>query len=526
MREPFARKIYCGSRENQTWVQVRGYARPRCSWPNLIREWRRDMEGAVAHLDGEEPDPETRRHNRTSYRLMRRSFGEEGSTLERHLRGINLANDAAVAAAITRCSSRGAVPTSEESRLYDYGIPLEELPDVRRRRRRVETPAPVSILAESGFQQYLVPFTRALRSATSYSRARRVVRDSADNLWQAAVARAQQASGALLDDRPLYWSRLELVRALRQWEPRFRLSDTQRTDLINLFERRSRGMSSIDFSAAEAGQFKILITGFDPFLLNPASPIGDIARSNPSGAAILALDGTEITSGSLSARLEGAIFPVRFRDFDQGIVEDVIRPFIQGDDPVDMVMTISQGGDRFELEQFAGRSRFLQNRGRINWRHDPFIRDNLGRIEGLYYPTLPRDLIGDSGISAAEFRESSLPMQVIRDTLRQAGITNIDIDRHVEEVVVSDSGEMRVHFSTTGPSPGSFALKGSGGGFLSNEISYRTLRLRDTSGNARLPVGHLHVPRLENNPETERATITRTIRQIIGAALPELQRQP
>jgi pyrrolidone-carboxylate peptidase len=50
-----------------------------------------------------------------------------------------------------------------------------------------------------------------------------------------------------------------------------------------------------------------------------------------------------------------------------------------------------------------------------------------------------------------------------------------------------------------GPTPGSIAVAGSGGGYLSNESAYRTTRLREATG-AQLPGGHVHTPVLTMDP--------------------------
>ncbi len=55
---------------------------------------------------------------------------------------------------------------------------------------------------------------------------------------------------------------------------------------------------------------RILLTGFDPFTLDR-----DIRISNPSGATALALDGTVIETADGPARVETAVFPVRWQDF-------------------------------------------------------------------------------------------------------------------------------------------------------------------------------------------------------------------
>ena len=61
------------------------------------------------------------------------------------------------------------------------------------------------------------------------------------------------------------------------------------------------------------------------------------------------------------------------------------------------------------------------------------------------------------------------------------------------------------------------AVAGSGGGYLSNEISYRTLRVNAQSG-ARVPMGHVHTPRLEGYDPAFEWRVVEQIRAMIVAA--------
>src|SRR5262249_9632400 len=67
------------------------------------------------------------------------------------------------------------------------------------------------------------------------------------NLWRTAVNRVQGrvTTGDLTqvprsDDRPLYWARETMTRALNRWSPSFALSSDQRTALQLQLERTSR----------------------------------------------------------------------------------------------------------------------------------------------------------------------------------------------------------------------------------------------------------------------------------------------
>ena len=57
---------------------------------------------------------------------------------------------------------------------------------------------------------------------------------------------------------------------------------------------------------------------------------------------------------------------------------------------------------------------------------------------------------------------------------------------------------------------GATAVRGGGGGYLSNEISYRSIRLRNKLGST-IPTGHLHTPRM---PDFDKAMLTAILAQV------------
>nr|WP_244958602.1 hypothetical protein [Pseudoalteromonas fuliginea] len=64
----------------------------------------------------------------------------------------------------------------------------------------------------------------------------------------------------------------------------------------------------------------------------------------------------------------------------------------------------------------------------------------------------------------------------------------------------------------------SIAVNGGGGGYLSNEIAYRSIRLRDVL-NSSIPTGHIHTPRIQQfEPETE-AKIVKQIKAMLEQSL-------
>ncbi|MFF2021157.1 pyroglutamyl peptidase [Streptomyces sp. NPDC058171] len=350
-----------------------------------------------------------------------------------------------------------SLPTAEEQRL-DRAVPRE-------------------VLRRSGFDAVAPSFARALDGADGCREARRVVARHGARLWERAVDRVQGRgpSGGDLsrdDDRPLYWARLAMVRELRTWEPAAGLTADRRARLLDLLETVSRGQDSIRFAdrsdsddrRGEGGRerpLRVLVTGFDPFTLDR-----DVRISNPSGAAALALDGTVIQTERGPARVEAAVFPVRWQDFADGEVERALRPHLGR---VDLLTTVSQGRPgRFDVERTNGA-----------WRGGFPDNENVGRT----------GKVPVAGAAGPEWTSSTLPYAAI--VAAETGRFPVRDNTSVTEVPAGGTAPVD---RADGPTPGSSARAGGGGNYLSNEIAYRATLLRDRFGPAGLPVGHLHTP--------------------------------
>ncbi|MEV8389841.1 MULTISPECIES: pyroglutamyl peptidase [unclassified Streptomyces] len=343
--------------------------------------------------------------------------------------------------------------------------------------QRLDRAVPQEILRRGGFDTVAPDFVRSLRGADSYAEAERAVARNGARLWQRAVDRAQgrgPARGDLSrdDDRPLYWARLALTRELRQWQPEFGLSESGRAALLGKLERSSRGQDSMDFPARgdvkgakeTKGVKRIVLTGFDPFTLDR-----DIRISNPSGATALALDGTVIRTADGPARIEAAVFPVRWGDFADGTVEQALRGPLSR---ADLFTTVSQGRvGRIDVERFNGA-----------WRGGFGDNENVSET-GLVPVTDPA--------SQPQWTTTSLPYRsiVAADTGRFPVYDNTS----VTEIPAGGTAPV---VRPDGPTPGSAARAGGGGDYLSNEIAYRATLLRDRLG-LDIPGGHVHTPVLQ-----------------------------
>ncbi|MFJ8631126.1 pyroglutamyl peptidase [Streptomyces sp. NPDC093568] len=335
--------------------------------------------------------------------------------------------------------------------------------------QRLDRPVPQEILRRSGFDALASQFVRDLRAARSYAQARHVVEREGSALWRRAVDRAQgrgPAGGDLSrdDDRPLYWARLSMTRQVRTWEPGFTLSGTQRGVLLGALERTSRGQSDIRYP--HGGLKRVLVTGFDPFTLDR-----DIRISNPSGATALALDGTVIETAEGPARVETAVFPVRWQDFADETVERTLRPYLK---KVDLFTTVSQGRvGRFDIERTNGA-----------WRGGFPDNENLTRTEAIP--------VTDPA-SQPQWTSTTLPYKEI--VAANTGRFPVYDNTSVTEI---PAGGTEAVVRPDGPTAGSTARAGGGGNYLSNEIAYRATLLRDRLGlHDTLPGGHVHTPVLQ-----------------------------
>ncbi|MEU1043189.1 pyroglutamyl peptidase [Streptomyces sp. NPDC005907] len=336
--------------------------------------------------------------------------------------------------------------------------------------QRLDRAAPQEILRRSGFDTVAPRFGRSLDAARSYAQAERLVVRQGGQLWRRAVDRAQgrgPAGGDLSrdDDRPLYWARLGMTREVRTWEPRFALTDGQRRALLARLEEGSRGQNALRYPHGR-GVKRILLTGFDPFTLDR-----DVRISNPSGASALALDGTTIRTARGPARVETAVFPVRWQDFADGTVERTLRRRLGR---VDLFTTVSQGRvGRFDVERTNGA-----------WRGGFPDNENVSRT-GTVPVTDPA--------SQPQWTSTTLPYRAI--VAADTGRFPVYDNTAVTEI---PAGGTEPVVRPGGPTPGSAARAGGGGDYLSNEIAYRATLLRDRLGlHASLPGGHVHTPVLE-----------------------------
>ncbi|MBS3796155.1 hypothetical protein [Pseudoalteromonas sp. BDTF-M6] len=339
----------------------------------------------------------------------------------------------------------------------------------------------------SAFSTDISQFEQQWQTAKSYAEAKVRVLAHASELWQSAKQRLTSTNS--YDDRELYWARLQSSKVMRSVKPAFALSEAEQAALLSLLEHGSRGRDDLEYTKGTAK--KILLTGFDPFLLDR-----NINQSNPSGVAALLLDGQVISFKGVQAEINTVMIPVRYEDFDQGLIEEILAPYYALNS-VDMVVTVSMGRKDFDLERFPGKRRSVTAPDNANIVYGG--TQTAPKISSLNGRPLPGD----------EFVQFSLPVT----QMQQAKGPYKIIDNHKVTTL-----EKTFEPKTLEELKNAVAVNGGGGGYLSNEISYRSIRLRNEL-NSDIPTGHLHTPRIAQfEPEVE-AKIVAQIKAMLEHSL-------
>jgi pyrrolidone-carboxylate peptidase len=366
--------------------------------------------------------------------------------------------------------------------------PLFAVSDLSVEENRIDKAKQTMPLIFTPFAAELENFAHQINQAKSLTALTQHVLRYGTKRWQNGVEQFNNSGD--FDDRVLYWSRLEMSKLVKLSPVYASLLPTQQQDILWKLELLTRGQQDIKFD--KGTNKKILVTGFDPFFLDR-----NIDQSNPSGVAALALDDLVINFEGKSAEIETLIVPVRFADFDQGMIEALLSPYY---DQVDMIVTISMGRENFDLERFPGLRRSAK------------APDNANIYTGADQKTPLVPQLNGKPLTSPEFVEFSLPVAAMQKAI---GHYKINDNKKITTLVGHRTAKNLVELATE------TSVQGSGGGYLSNEISYRSIVLRNKL-NVDLPVGHIHTPRIKAfEPETSKKVVEQ-IKQMLSFALTEI----
>ena len=335
-------------------------------------------------------------------------------------------------------------------------------------------------------------------------------RTAGERLW----ALAQNARSLANDShfRPLHNMRL-MLRQLHNdagsQHATFRVVD-------QAFNAAARGGTTVSFARAQAQDVKVLLTGFDPFQSRQAVPGAEVW--NPSGAAVLELDRLQrlrVNSRS-QAWMQGMVFPVNYDEFRSGFVERMVQPHMND---TDAVITVSldasiAANQPVRLERYAVGMHNLVFLGQNISTHEeriprfpgqqqgrPVIESNapLSSIaqdstgQGVPQPTIGTDItvVFQNLVDANNFRRAAnLPIEASREVTVSSPVV-INLMLQTMEPSVNPESTAMV-FRLNGQSFSASIRSGPGGSYLSNEVSYRVLRMiANRSGNAQS--FHVHV---------------------------------
>jgi pyrrolidone-carboxylate peptidase len=295
------------------------------------------------------------------------------------------------------------------------------------------------------------------------------------------------------------------------------------------FELAARGMTSIGFSrtarelskgrvATGARLSRVLLTGFDPFEFNRRGQQIEPrqGRFNPSGAAILQLDGTTIpVDTNRGAAVEGVVLPVDYRAFNRGIIESQLGPQVANSDAVITVSEApSRGPDQpLQVERFAVGVHKLNN-GRLEAipaapgasSTGPAIIETGPATEEIVQqanrdvPEAERPLaeVGNTvTFRFATVAEANRALRALGLT-QQAGSAEVEIDdvaaiRRIVATMKPGAQNTGIRFEAGTESFQAVVVSGPGGSFLSNEVSYRMLRMIAATGRTTTSF-HVHTP--------------------------------
>ncbi len=369
-----------------------------------------------------------------------------------------------------------------------------------------------------------------LTSANFNSSIENIILNKGSQLLNTARTKIKDANSAMHNkDGAFYLARLQMRKAFKEQSlvASYFISDGKREEYLDLLEKVTRGLhtSNIPNFSSHPNHIPILITGYDPFYsaFNDAKYFDiDNHISNSSGNLSLSLNDVEIISGVKKAIIKSAILPVRYKEFNEGWIENFFEPYINPNhsnyQPVKMIITTSYGVDsyKFQIDRFSSRYR------------NPDLWDNNFLKAGI------SDYLVNSDKNSLEFIETTLPFNDLRISNKIELHQKVKFDYYNNNQPTGKKSEFNLfgissivpfpNITNYPPPQGTSANKlvaksGSGGTYLSNEIFYRVSYLRNKY-NPTLKTGHIHIGFLkEDNLSLDRIEMIEVFKQAVQQVL-------
>ena len=360
-------------------------------------------------------------------------------------------------------------------------------------------------------------FEKAVKNAKSDDEVKAEIEYTSDRLWDEFSRRITE--NALNTNKQhlegnLYWARVwmrgilirSLPNHLRTYLPQY----------LHMLQQYSRGMDSSQIELPKDRKIKrILIAGFDPFQSRRVSK----KPFNNSAQIALHFDSNTISANGKQAYIEAVIFPVKYVDFDNQMVEKFFAPYL---DKVDAIVTFSQGHDKvIDIERF-----YANARG--GWPGNNNKSSKLAPVskaQQFYETNLPVDQL----ITKQELKD---PKQYVY--FDQSFVAKKRNGRVVGRAWPFDAMQKKYRRKSkdrrhnkneySGRSPLATkkrkkwkAVEGSGSDFFSNELPYRVAHLIHSKGKQNaLTYGHVHVPALASETRKTINSVDVLLKRLLG----------
>jgi hypothetical protein len=246
-----------------------------------------------------------------------------------------------------------------------------------------------------------------------------------------------------------------------------------------------------------------------------------------------------------TAALEGVVLPVDYAAFRSGIVEKIVTPHAN---EVDAVVTVSMApiapNDPVRLERYAVGVHEIEEKGQRKLEAVPPFPDKSSLGPVIIESRAPLEEIASGTGVKKKGRSEEIPTPTVGEQIAFTFANAKDADSALKAlglptqakatVTIDDAVGLKQIFSTMKRlSDGvsiSFSVgaktftakvvKGPGGNFLSNEVSYRVLRLLSQAKSPKDPISfHVHTQTGEEIPQdTSTKEVRKAQKQAIGRA--------